>query len=154
MYYGDYKRSPKELNEYFGGKGEPSIAKGGVLKPFDNTIQPKDGNWTITASKPVLKNCPAGLEKQMDNLVLPKSGNKVFKKPFDGTEILPAGTKWLTLSPNVYRGLILTETQPTFKSIYDLKVITPSLMEGNLNVFVQIPGQKTCEVKIDFSYKN
>ncbi|WP_147277062.1 hypothetical protein [Runella aurantiaca] len=153
IYYADNKRSVRELDTYFGGKGEPVVAKDAVRSPFgDATIQPNDGDWKVSAKPPVVKNCPAGLDEQASKLNLVKSGKKVFKRPFQMQELLPPGSVGLNTEPNAYRGLILVENQPTFKTIYEVKVKNPNFMEAELNYSIAIPSQPTCIVKIDFTY--
>lgn len=151
IHYPDKKRSPRELHEYFGGKGEPTIAKGGIILPFDKTIQPKDGNWTAQTDKPILKYCPNQLSTQTDNIASIKSGNKVFSKPFKPTDLLP-NTKWLTLAENNYRVAILNDTQTAFKTFYTVNVLSPVQITGVADIYVTIPNQKTCEIKINFTY--
>lgn len=151
IHYPDKKRNPRELHEYFGGKGEPNIAKGGIILPFDKTIQPKDGNWIAQTDKPILKNCPSQLGTQTDNIASIKSGNKVFSKPFKPTDLLP-NTKWLTLAENNYRVAILNDTQTAFKTFYTVNVLSPVQITGIADIYVTIPNQKTCEIKINFTY--
>lgn len=151
IHYPDSKRSIKQLHEYFGGKGEPNIAKGGV--PFDKTIQPKDGNWTTQTDKPILKNCPSQLANQTDGFANFKSGNKVFSKPFNPSDLLPPNTKWLTLSENTYRAMVLPEAQAAFKTFYNVNVVSHELINGVADIYVNIPNQKTCEMKVNFTFK-
>lgn len=153
IHYPDKKRSPKELHAYFGGKGEPSIAKGGVALPFADNVQPSDGNWTVATARPVLKNCPQQLGEQTDKLVSLKSGNKVFSKPFTPTDLLPKGTAWLNTSPGAYKATLVPESAPTFKNLYTFQVKSAELITGTLTTNVAIPNQPTCEVNIDFTYK-
>ena len=150
-YYGDYTRNPKELHTYFGGKGEPAISKG-AFQPFPTAIQPEDGNWTISTAKPVTKDCLPGVEKEIEKIAMMKSGNKTFKKPFSPQELLPAGAQWVTLSVNNYRAVILPETGPSMLNTYDVTVLSPSKMNGTVNYTIRIPGQKTCQIRMNFDY--
>ncbi len=151
VHYPDKKRSPRELHEYFGGKGEPNIAKGEIISPFDKTIQPKDGNWIAKTEKPILKNCPSLMDTQTDNIASIKSGNKVFSKPFNPTDLFP-NVKWLTLAENNYRVAILNDTQTAFKTFYTVNVLSPVQITGVADIYVTIPNQKTCEMKINFTF--
>lgn len=151
VHYPDKKRSPRELHEYFGGKGEPNIAKGGIISPFDKTIQPKDGNWIAKTEKPILKNCPSLMDTQTDNIASIKNGNKVFSKPFTPADLFP-NVKWLTLAENNYRVAILNDTQTAFKTFYTVNVLSPVQITGVADIYVTIPNQKTCEMKINFTY--
>lgn len=151
VHYPDKKRSPRELHEYFGGKGEPNIAKGGIISPFDKTIQPKDGNWIAKTEKPILKNCPSLMDTQTDNIASIKNGNKVFSKPFTPADLFP-NVKWLTLAENNYRVAILNDTQTAFKTFYTVNVLSPVQIAGVADIYVTIPNQKTCEMKINFTY--
>jgi hypothetical protein len=152
VHYPDRKRNPKELHAYFGGKGEPVVAKGGSA--FDGIIQPNDGNWEAVTEQPTTQNCPPQLAAQLKGIANLKSGNKTFKKPFTPEELLPPNTPWLTTAPNLYKAVILPSTSPSFRSMYDFEVISPQLVKGTLNVFVQIPSQPTCEVKTNFTFKH
>jgi hypothetical protein len=152
VHYPDQKRNAKELHKYFGGKGDPSVAKGGVL-PFENSIQPLDGMWTVVTQQPVTKNCPAQLEERLTALIDVKSGNKTFSKPFTAADLLPAKTVWINNSLNSYRAFLMPETKPIFRNIYDFEVQSPSLIIGTLRVAMEIPNQKTCEITTNFTYQ-
>lgn len=153
VHYPDRKRSIKELNEYFGGKGEPNVSKGG-LAPFETVIQPNDGNWEAITQTPLTKNCPPQLTSQLKGMASLKSGNRVFQKPFTPAELLPPDTPWLTTTPNVYKAILLPQSQPSIRSVYDFEVVSPQFIKGTLNVSIQIPSQPTCEVITDFTFKH
>lgn len=152
-HYPDRKRSPRQLHEYFGGKGEPTIAKGGIA-PFEEAIQPKDGNWEAKTDNPVAKNCPSQLSMQLKGIASVKSGQRIFKKPFTPEELLPPKTPWLTIAPNMYKAFVLPQTEPAFKTIYDFEVVSPTLVKGATTTLIQIPTQATCEVKTNFTFKH
>jgi hypothetical protein len=150
VHYPDQKRSPKELHQYFGGKGEPTTAKGDVL-PFTN-IQPKDGNWLAVTETPIAKGCPAQLQEQLGEIASIKSGNRTFKKPFTPDELLPPDTTWINTATNSFKAVILPATKPAFTSIYDFEIVSPTLVKGILTINVQIPNQPTCEIKTNFTF--
>jgi len=151
VHYPDNKRNVAELHKYFGGKGEPSIAKGGVL-PFENTIQPLDGNWIADTETPIAKGCPAQIQSQLGGIANLKSGSKTFSKPFTPEDLLPAKTPWISISLNSYKAFVMPETKPSFKSVYDFEVVSPSLIKGLLTINVEIPNQPKCEIKTNFTY--
>ncbi|KAB7726858.1 hypothetical protein F5984_23375 [Rudanella paleaurantiibacter] len=153
IHYPDRKRGPRELNEYFGGKCEPAIAKGGMA-PFPEAIQPKNGNWSVITAEPVTKNCPAQLTAQLKSVSGLKSGQKVFKKPFSPDDLLPEKTPWLSIAPNGYKAFLMTRTAPTFTNTYDFEVVSPVRITGSLLTQIRIPNQATCEVRTNFSYQH
>ncbi|MCU0338978.1 MAG: hypothetical protein MUE30_03770 [Spirosomaceae bacterium] len=152
VHYPDRKRNPRELHAYFGGKGEPSIAKGNIA-PFDEAIQPESGNWEATTETPTAKNCPPPLESQLKGIASVKSGLKNFKKPFSPAELLPPNTPWLTTTPNMYSAFLLPEANPSFKTLYEFEVKSPTLIKGTATIWIQIPTQSTCEMKTNFTFR-
>ena len=151
VHYPDQKRTPKQLHEYFGGKGEPIIAKGGVL-PFENSIQPLDGNWIVVTEAPIAKGCPEQMQSQLGGIASLKSGSKTFSKPFIPEDLLPDNTPWISTSLNKYKAFVLPKTNPSFKSIYDFNLVSPSSIKGSLTINVEIPNQPKCEIKTNFTY--
>lgn len=152
VHYPDTKRNLKELHTYFGGKGEPSVSKGGTI-PFEALIQPEDGNWVAITAPPITKNCSPQLATQLKSIAGLKSGNKTFKKPFTLEDLLPPKTPWLTTAPNRYKAIVLPETKPTIKSVYDFEVVSTKEIKGTLQVSFQIPTQATCEVTTNFTFE-
>lgn len=152
VHYPDTKRNLKELHAYFGGKGEPPMAKGETV-PFEAVIQPEDGNWVAITEPAVTKNCSPQLATQLKSTAGLKSGNKTFKKPFTPEDLLPPKTPWVTNAPNSYKAIILPETKPTIKSVYDFEVVTTKEIKGALHVSFQIPTQAACEVTTNFTFK-
>lgn len=152
VHYPDTKRNLKELHVYFGGKGEPIVSKGGIV-PFGAMIQPEDGNWVAITEPSVTKNCSPQLATQLKSTVALKNGNKTFKKPFTPEDLLPPKTPWLTTAPNTYKAVILSETKPTIKSVYDFEVASTKEIKGTLQMSFQIPTQASCEVTTNFVFK-
>lgn len=149
--YPDRKRNPKELHEYFGGKGEPPVKPWTVgIYPH---IQPEDGNWTVQNQKPQVSNCPKGVESQLDKVQMIQSGNKVFNKPFSPVELLPAKeVLWFPIKPNVFKGILQLPDAPNFTTVYDVKILSPKSMEGLMNYSIKIPGLPTCKINVNFKY--
>ncbi|MFN8347257.1 MAG: hypothetical protein U0X91_19800 [Spirosomataceae bacterium] len=152
VHYPDKKRSLKELHAYFGGKGEPLISKGSIA-PFEAIIQPENGLWEAITETPAAKNCSPQLATQLEGIAGLKNGNKNFKKPFTPEDLLPPQTPWLTTAPNVYKAIVLPETKPTIKSVYDFQVVSPQEIQGTLRMSFQIPSQTVCEVTTNFTFK-
>ena len=152
-HYPDNKRSPRQLHEYFGGKGEPNIAKGAIA-PFQEAIQPESGNWEAITEAPTTQNCPAQLEPGLKSAAGVRSGKKNFKRPFSPDELFP-NTPWVTTSPNKYRAIILPETQPAFKTIYEFEVVSPKLIKGTSLTVVNMGTQgAACSMKTNFTFKH
>ncbi|MBA4848955.1 hypothetical protein [Emticicia sp. BO119] len=151
MNYPDRKRSPKELNEYFGGKGEPLVVPWSLS--IHQNIQPEDGKWTIANEKPQVRNCPKGVETQLEKARMIESGNKVFDKPFSPFTLLPAReAKWFPVEPNIYKCILQLTESDVVTTVYDVKVLTPKTMEGTMNYTFKIPNLPTCRIKVNFKY--
>ncbi|RYU95029.1 hypothetical protein [Emticicia agri] len=151
MNYPDRKRSPKELHEYFGGKGEPLVVPWSMS--IHQNIQPEDGKWTIASEKPQVGNCPKGVETQLEKVKMLESGDKTFDKPFSPVALLPAKeAKWFPVEPNVYKCILQLTDSDVITTIYDVKVISPESMSGTMNYTFKIPNLPTCRIKINFKY--
>lgn len=149
-HYPDRKRTPAELHTYFGGKGSPSVLNACPM-PF-GFIQPNDGDWSIRTSTPKAKNCPPGMGERLKEVQMFKNGPKTFSKPFTPNDLLAANeVKWFTTGSNRYRA-VFSGAIDGFGTIYDVKVLSPDSMQGNLSLGIKIPGKPVCEVTMDFTY--
>lgn len=59
--------------------------------------------------------------------------------------------RWLSTGLNRYRG-IFSGAVGGFDTVYDVEVLSPDSMKGNLSFEIKIPGQKLCKVAVDFDY--
>lgn len=150
VHYPDTKRTPSELHKYFGGKGSISITNACPL--LTDSIQPADGNWQIQTGHPQTTNCPKGLDEELKKVTMFKSGPKTFSKPFSPDDLLSAtDVRWMQVGANRYRG-IFSGAIGGFDTIYDVNVVSPDSIRGDLSFEVKIPGQPVCKVKKDFDY--
>lgn len=149
-HYPDRTRSVAQLHAYFGGKGA-AMTMNACPIPF-GAIQPRDGNWSIDTSTPQTSNCPKGVAEELKKVKMFESGPKVFSKPFKPTDLLDVSEiNWFATNTNRYRG-VFNGAIGGFNTIYDVKILTPDSMKGNLSFEVKIPGQPLCKVNMDFTY--
>src|SRR5690606_4247204 len=146
----DVRRGPAELNEYFGGSGDPGI---GQCPSLPGDIEPRDGHWTIANAAPAATGCPAGVAGQVAAVQMLKSGPVVFARPFPAGSALPvpAGS-WGPVAPNRHRGHCAPAGQTAMQARYEFEVVSEEAMRGTLTVFVAIPGQPQCRIETPFTY--
>lgn len=150
-WYYDTRRSPAELDRYFGGSGRGKLA---TCPTMPGAIQPRDGTWRVTADASRATGCPAGLEKQLPALQMMKSGRVVFGKPFHASEALPdPAVTWVQLAPDRHAGSFVPAGTRGMQARYTLDVESPERMRGHLVVSVPIPGRTTCRVETPFTYE-
>lgn len=151
-HYPDRKRTPAELNAYFGGKGAVTTSNRCPSLRREGSIQPNDGIWSIETNVPKAVDCPAGTADQIKKLKMFESGQKSFSKPFTPDDLLNANeVRWLSTGLNRYRG-VFSGPIGGFDTVYEVSVLSPDSMKGNLSFEIKIPGQKVCKVSMDFDY--
>ena len=150
-WYYDTRRPAPELDKYFGGPGR---ANKGACPPLPGDHQPRDGQWSVANGKAVAKKCPAGLDRQLASLQLFRSGPVKFAKPFRAADALPGqSVAWVQVAPNKHVGSFAPAGQKGMQARYELEVVSPEAMKGQLKIAVPIPGQPTCEVQMPFDYR-
>lgn len=149
-WYYDTRRPPVELHAYFGGSG---AAPEGACPALPDTLEPRDGRWSLEPSAAQSKNCPAGLDAQLHaQLPMPKAGDIRFERPFRASAVLP-GAAWVQTAPNAHVGSFVPAGKDSLHGRYVLNIRAEDAMQGELTVIAPIPGQAACEIRIQFDYQ-
>jgi hypothetical protein len=146
--YVDTKRSRKELDRVYGGKGNDTI----ILFPLSSAaIQPEDGVWTVSIGQPSFNaSCPAMFKSQLTKALanekgtISKSGRKVFSKPFKPSDLLEsAQIVWAKRGSNVYRATAKMKNQ-VMNFWFDYTIKSPKSIVGISTARIVIPSVGTC----------
>jgi len=129
------------------GLPPPVPAPGGV-------IQPQDGHWTFThgsrprASGHCLPGVAEAVSKQMP---APQSGPVTFARPFNASQILRSPqVAWKRMAPNHWRGTLTGAGGSAMRMEWDVRVTSPTRMEGDSIVRVTVPS--ACTLSTPFTF--
>lgn len=148
-HYVDLRRSFTEINELFGGTGEPPFS---TSFPDFAPIQPKDGSWTVATGNPAAENCPPGMADQVAAMSFAESGTITFTKPFSANQALPhSDVHFIPTRPGHYKALLISSELMSGR--YDFSIESEEAMNGTLTTVVTIPRQTTCVVTMPVSYR-
>ena len=125
----------------------PAPASGGE-------IQPQDGQWTFThgsrprASGHCLPGVAEAVSKQMP---APQSGPVTFARPFNASQILRSPqVAWKRMAPNHWRGTLTGAGGSAMRMEWDVRVTSPTRMEGDSIVRVTVPS--ACTLSTPFTF--
>ena len=117
-------------------------------------IQPQDGQWTFThgsrprASGQCLPGVAEAVSKQMP---APQSGPVTFARPFNASQILRSPqVAWKRMAPNHWRGTLTGAGGSAMRMEWDVRVTSPTRMEGDSIVRVSVPS--ACTLSTPFTF--
>ena len=117
-------------------------------------IQPQDGHWTFThgsrprASGHCLPGVAEAVSKQMP---APQSGPVTFARPFNASQILRSPqVAWKRIAPNHWRGTLTGAGGSAMRMEWDVRVTSPTRMEGDSIVRVSVPS--ACTLSTPFTF--
>ena len=117
-------------------------------------IQPQDGQWTFThgsrprASGHCLPGVAEAVSKQMP---APQSGPVTFARPFNASQILRSPqVAWKRMAPNHWRGTLTGAGGSAMRMEWDVRVTSPTRMEGDSIVRVTVPS--ACTLSTPFTF--
>ena len=117
-------------------------------------IQPQDGHWTFThgsrprASGHCLPGVAEAVSKQMP---APQSGPVTFARPFNASQILRSPqVAWKRIAPNHWRGTLTGAGGSAMRMEWDVRVTSPTRMEGDSIVRVTVPS--ACTLSTPFTF--
>lgn len=117
-------------------------------------IQPQDGQWTFThgsrprASGQCLPGVAEAVSKQMP---APQSGPVTFARPFNASQILRSPqVAWKRIAPNHWRGTLTGAGGSAMRMEWDVRVTSPTRMEGDSIVRVSVPS--ACTLSTPFTF--
>ena len=117
-------------------------------------IQPQDGHWTFThgsrprASGKCLPGVAEAVSKQMP---APQSGPVTFARPFNASQILRSPqVAWKRMAPNHWRGTLTGAGGSAMRMEWDVRVTSPTRMEGDSIVRVTVPS--ACTLSTPFTF--
>lgn len=117
-------------------------------------IQPQDGHWTFThgsrprASGHCLPGVAEAVSKQMP---APQSGPVTFARPFNASQILRSPqVAWKRMAPNHWRGTLIGAGGSAMRMEWDVRVTSPTRMEGDSIVRVTVPS--ACTLSTPFTF--
>lgn len=117
-------------------------------------IQPQDGHWTFThgsrprASGHCLPGVAEAVSKQMP---APQSGPVTFARPFNASQILRSPqVAWKRMAPNHWRGTLTGAGGSAMRMEWDVRVTSPTRMEGDSIVRVSVPS--ACTLSTPFTF--
>ena len=117
-------------------------------------IQPQDGHWTFThgsrprASGHCLPGVAEAVSKQMP---APQSGPVTFARPFNASQILRSPqVAWKRMAPNHWRGTLTGAGGSAMRMEWDVRVTSPTRMEGDSIVRVTVPS--ACTLSTPFTF--
>lgn len=117
-------------------------------------IQPHDGHWTFThgsrprASGHCLPGVAEAVSKQMP---APQSGPVTFARPFNASQILRSPqVAWKRIAPNHWRGTLTGAGGSAMRMEWDVRVTSPTRMEGDSIVRVTVPS--ACTLSTPFTF--
>ena len=117
-------------------------------------IQPQDGHWTFThgsrprASGQCLPGVAEAVSKQMP---APQSGPVTFARPFNASHIIRSPqVAWKRIAPNHWRGTLTGAGGSAMRMEWDVRVTSPTRMEGDSIVRVSVPS--ACTLSTPFTF--
>ena len=117
-------------------------------------IQPQDGQWTFThgsrprASGQCLPGVAEAVSKQMP---APQSGPVTFARPFNASQILRSPqVAWKRMAPNHWRGTLTGAGGSAMRMEWEVRVTSPTRMEGDSIVRVTVPSAWTLSTPFTF----
>ena len=117
-------------------------------------IQPQDGHWTFThgsrprASGHCLPGVAEAVSKQMP---APQSGPVTFARPFNASQIIRSPqVAWKRIAPNHWRGTLTGAGGSAMRMEWDVRVTSPTRMEGDSIVRVTVPS--ACTLSTPFTF--
>ena len=117
-------------------------------------IQPQDGHWTFThgsrprASGHCLPGVAEAVSKQMP---APQSGPVTFARPFNASQILRSPqVAWKRMAPNHWRGTLTGAGGSAMRMEWEVRVTSPTRMEGDSIVRVSVPS--ACTLSTPFTF--
>lgn len=117
-------------------------------------IQPQDGHWTFThgsrprASGQCLPGVAEAVSKQMP---APQSGPVTFARPFNASQILRSPqVAWKRMAPNHWRGTLTGAGGSAMRMEWEVRVTSPTRMEGDSIVRVTVPS--ACTLSTPFTF--
>lgn len=117
-------------------------------------IQPQDGHWTFThgsrprASGKCLPGVAEAVSKQMP---APQSGPVTFARPFNASQILRSPqVAWKRMAPNHWRGTLTGAGGSAMRMEWEVRVTSPTRMEGDSIVRVTVPS--ACTLSTPFTF--
>ena len=117
-------------------------------------IQPQDGQWTFThgsrprASGQCLPGVAEAVSKQMP---APQSGPVTFARPFNASQIIRSPqVAWKRIAPNHWRGTLTGAGGSAMRMEWDVRVTSPTRMEGDSIVRVTVPS--ACTLSTPFTF--
>ena len=117
-------------------------------------IQPQDGHWTFThgsrprASGHCLPGVAEAVSKQMP---APQSGPVTFARPFNTSQILRSPqVAWKRMAPNHWRGTLTGAGGSAMRMEWEVRVTSPTRMEGDSIVRVSVPS--ACTLSTPFTF--
>ena len=117
-------------------------------------IQPQDGHWTFShgsrprASGKCLPGVAEAVSKQMP---APQSGPVTFARPFNASQILRSPqVAWKRIAPNHWRGTLTGAGGSAIRMEWDVRVTSPTRMEGDSIVRVSVPS--ACTLSTPFTF--
>lgn len=114
-----------------------------VLQSPGQEIQPLDGTWSLVhGATNKSGNCPPMLMNAVGNLGAEADATRAFRfsKPFHPNAISGPEGNWQRVGPNHWRSAT-TAGGGAGKLTTDLHVMSPSLMQGQIVIEFNIPGQ-------------
>ena len=118
-------------------------------------IQPQDGHWTFThgsrprASGHCLPGVAEAVSKQMP---APQSGPVTFARPFNASQILRSPqVAWKRIAPNHWRGTLTGAGGSAMRMEWEVRVTSPTRMEGDSIVRVTVPS--ACTLSTPFTFE-
>ncbi len=117
-------------------------------------IQPQDGHWPFThgsrprASGHCLPGVAEAVSKQMP---APQSGPVTFARPFNASQILRSPqVAWKRMAPNHWRGTLTGAGGSAMRMEWEVRVTSPTRMEGDSIVRVTVPS--ACTLSTPFTF--
>ena len=117
-------------------------------------IQPQDGHWTFThgsrprASGHCLPGVAEAVSKQMP---APQSGPVTFARPFNASQIIRSPqVAWKRIAPNHWRGTLTGAGGSAMRMEWEVRVTSPTRMEGDSIVRVTVPS--ACTLSTPFTF--
>ncbi|MCA0324962.1 MAG: hypothetical protein LCH89_05075 [Proteobacteria bacterium] len=142
------------------GRGgiEVEVARPGpaeiILPGGPQEIQPLDGPWRFVNGQPrtagkCLPGIGAALAGQMP---APMSGSARFERPFQASQILRnPNVSWQRLAPNHWRGTLSSTRGKAMQAHWDVRVLSPTRMQGDSVVQVRVPS--ACTISTPFTFE-
>jgi len=117
-------------------------------------IQLQDGHWTFAygsrprASGQCLPGVAEAVSKQMP---APQSGLVTFARPFNASQILRSPqVAWKRIAPNHWRGTLTGAGGSAMRMEWDVRVTSPTRMDGDSIVRVSVPS--ACTLSTPFTF--